>query len=101
LLEHADIFSDLDVIYLSSLNEGLPVCLVETPTLDSMREIVEPATNRELVKSGEVEAFAEALGKATRDHIRLVSARGAAVRAKYSTARMVASIEAIYEELLQ
>jgi glycosyltransferase involved in cell wall biosynthesis len=110
LLEHADIFSDLDVTCLSSFNEGLPVCLVESlaagvpvvaTDVGGVRDIVEPATDGELVKSGEVEAFAEALGRAARERRRLVSARSAAVRAKYSTARMVASIEAIYEELLE
>jgi len=110
LLEHADIFSDLDVTCLSSFNEGLPVCLVESlaagvpvvaTDVGGVRDIVEPATDGELVKSGEVEAFAEALGRAAHVRRRLVSARSAAVRAKYSTARMVASIEAIYEELLE
>jgi glycosyltransferase involved in cell wall biosynthesis len=65
-----------------------------------MREVVEPFASSRSVAC-EVEAFAEALSRTAHERKRLVSARRAAVRAKYLTARMAASIEEIYEELLQ
>ncbi len=110
VLEHADIFSDLDVTCLSSFNEGLPVCLVESlaagvpvvaTDVGGVSDVVEAGTDGELVKSGEVEAFAAALGRAACERRRLVPARSAALRAKYSTGHMVANVEAIYEELLE
>ena len=110
VLEHANIFSDLDVTCLSSFNEGLPVCLVESlaagipvvaTDVGGVRDVVEPAPDGELVKSGDIDAFAEALARVANQRRRLTPERSAAVRAKYATRHMVASVEAIYQELLE
>ncbi len=110
VLERAAIFSDLDVTCLSSFNEGLPVCLIESlaagvpvvaTSVGGVADVVEPGADGELVKSGEDEAFAQALAKVGHKRKRIAPERSAVVREHYSTARMVASIERIYEELLE
>ena len=110
VLERADIFSDLDVTCLSSFNEGLPVSLVESlaaavpviaTDVGGVTDVVEPGTDGELVKSGECESFAEALAKVAHRRRMVSLERSAAVRERYSTARMAANIEGIYEELLE
>ena len=108
VLEHADIFSDLDVTCLSSLNEGLPVSLVESlaagipvvaTNVGGVADVVQSGDG-ELVESGQIDALAEALAKLASRRIRLPAERAATVRAKYSIGHMVQSLEAIYEELL-
>jgi glycosyltransferase involved in cell wall biosynthesis len=110
VLEHADIFSDLDVTCLSSFNEGLPVSLVESlaagvpviaTDVGGVSDVVEAATDGELVKSGDIEGFAEALARLASQRRRLAPERSTAIQEKYSTRRMATSMEAIYEELLQ
>jgi glycosyltransferase involved in cell wall biosynthesis len=109
VLQHADIFSDLDVTCLSSFNEGLPVALVESlaagipvaaTDVGGVRDVVE-AEDGELVAGGEVEAFSHALSKLARARARLSDQRSAAIRQKYSTARMARTLEGIYDELVE
>jgi glycosyltransferase involved in cell wall biosynthesis len=110
VLGRADIFSDLDVTCLSSFNEGLPVCLVESlaagvpvvaTDVGGVRDVVQPGEDGELVESNQVDAFVEALGRLAQRRARLPSQRSAAVREKFSTARMVETLERTYEELIE
>jgi len=110
MLERADIFSDLDVTCLTSFNEGLPISLIESlaaavpviaTDVGGVSDVVEPATDGELVNSGECERFAAALVKVAQRRRMVSCERSAAVRERYSTARMAANIERIYKELLE
>jgi glycosyltransferase involved in cell wall biosynthesis len=110
VLERADIFCDLDVTCLSSFNEGLPVCLVESlaasvpvvaTDVGGVGDVVQSRTDGELVQCGEIEAFADALAKLAIQRVRVSRERSAAVRAEHSISRMVASVEGVYEELLR
>ncbi len=110
VLQHADIFSDLDVTCLSSFNEGLPVALVESlaagvpvvaTDVGGVRDVVQPGEDGELVASGEVQAFANALSRLARQRARLSEQRSAAVRHRYSTTRMARTLEGIYDELIE
>jgi glycosyltransferase involved in cell wall biosynthesis len=109
ILRRADIFSDLDVTCLSSFNEGLPVCLVESlaagvpviaTDVGGVRDVVESAADGELVESNQVESFAEALARRVKNRVPLPNERSAAIREKYSTVRMAGTLEGIYEELV-
>ncbi len=109
ILDRALVFSDLDVMCLSSFNEGLPVCLIESlaasvpvvaTDVGGVSDLVVPETDGELVTSNDEVAFAKAMGRMARKRSRVEPERSAALRERHSTARMVASLESIYEGLL-
>jgi glycosyltransferase involved in cell wall biosynthesis len=109
VLNRAEIYCDLDVVCLSSLNEGLPVCLIEglaaglpvvSTNVGGVAEIVTPGLDGELVESGDVAGLTTALLKMAVSKVRIAPRRSAAIRARHSTARMVGQIENLYREVL-
>jgi glycosyltransferase involved in cell wall biosynthesis len=110
VLDRAKIFSDLDVTCLSSLNEGSPVCLIESlaagipvvaTRVGGVADVVTDAQDGELVESDNEEAYAAALARIGMRRRRTSVERSAAVRAYYSTSRLIKDVEGIYSEVLE
>jgi glycosyltransferase involved in cell wall biosynthesis len=110
ILDRAQIFSDFDVTCLSSLNEGTPVCLIESiaarvPVLATrvggVEDVVTEGRDGELVKSDDEEALAAAMSRAAHNRITLSAQRAASIRDEYSVPRLVKDTGNLYEELLQ
>jgi glycosyltransferase involved in cell wall biosynthesis len=109
ILDRAVVFSDLDVTCLSSFNEGLPVCLIESlaagvpvvaTDVGGVADLVASETDGVLVRSNDQDAFAKAMMRLARERRRVGPERSASIRECHSTARMVTSLESIYEGLL-
>lgn len=109
VLDRARIFCDLDVTCLSSYNEGSPVCLIESlavgipvvaTRVGGVADVVTDAQDGELVESDNEEAYAAALARIGKLRHRISPERSAAVRAYYSTSRLVKDVEGIYSEVL-
>jgi len=109
VLDRAQIYSDLDVTCLASVNEGSPVCLIESlsagvpvvaTNVGGVGDTVQHGSDGELVPSGDEEAFTVALRRAAERRSRVATVRGRAVRDRHSISRMIADVEAIYEEVL-
>src|SRR4051812_8952169 len=108
----AAVYADLDVVCLSSLNEGSPVALIEAmaaarpvvaTAVGGVPEVVRDRISGRLVPSRRPEAMAEAirevLGDAAGARSLGLAARDA-VYPKYSVARLIRDLEALYVELL-
>ncbi len=116
------IYRDLDIICLTSLNEGTPVSLIEAlaagrpvvaTDVGGVRDVVGPAREVDgalirtphgfLVPSGDAQACERAL-RLLADHPEERTAMGRAgrehVRMRYAAARLIRDIEALYAELL-
>ncbi|MFA6356740.1 MAG: glycosyltransferase family 4 protein [Candidatus Omnitrophota bacterium] len=108
----ADVYADLDIVALTSLNEGTPVALIEalascrpvvSTDVGGVRDVVDDGVNGYLVPSGDSSAFAERLFELCSDPGKRV-AFGANGRAKvtgaYSKERLVRDMRSLYEEAL-
>jgi len=107
--EVADVYADLDIVVLTSLNEGTPVALIEalaagkpvvSTDVGGVKDVVEEGINGYLVASGDTEAFAERLKELVADASKRAefgrSGRLKVVR-EYSKARLVKDMEELYE----
>lgn len=108
-MDRARIYSDLDLVCLSSLNEGTPVALIEAMAaglsvvatdVGGVRDVVVDGVDGELVPSGNVEAFAAALGRVVAGS-GLNEARRAAVRHDFSVHRLVRDTSNLYQQVLE
>lgn len=109
----APVYSDLDIVALTSLNEGTPVSLIEAMAsakpviatdVGGVRDIVIDGENGFLVKSNDVGGFSDKLidllsDKAKRDRFGMCGRES--VKMKYSKERLVKDIESLYEECLR
>ena len=107
-MDRARIYSDLDLVCLSSLNEGTPVALIEAMAaglpvvatdVGGVRDVVSDGLDGELVPSGNVEAFAAALGRVVA-RTGLREARRCAVRHDFSVQRLVRDTTNLYRQVL-
>jgi len=109
-LEH--IYADLDVVVLSSLNEGLPVAIIEAMAagkpvvctkVGGVPDLVEDGKNGFLVPSDDHIAMADAIVKIL-DDPHLAEKMGSEGRKKvypaYTKERLIKDMENLYEELL-
>lgn len=109
----ASVYADLDIVALTSLNEGTPVSIIEAMAcakpvvatdVGGVRDLVVHGENGFLVKSGDVKDFSDRLSEllADKDKRLQFGLRGRdAVRVKYSKERLVNDIESLYEECLR
>jgi glycosyltransferase involved in cell wall biosynthesis len=111
--EMADVYADLDIVALTSLNEGTPVALIEalaagrpvvSTDVGGVKDVVEDGVNGYLVASGDAPGLAKHLfGLAgdpkKRDEFGRNGRRK--VLQKYSKERLVKDIKALYEEALR
>jgi glycosyltransferase involved in cell wall biosynthesis len=107
------IYADLDVVVLTSANEGSPVSLIEAmaaacpvvaTSVGGVRDLVEDGVSGLLVPSGDAAATAEAIEAVLRDADRR-RAMGEAGRKRvypaFSVERLVGDVDALYGELLR
>jgi glycosyltransferase involved in cell wall biosynthesis len=102
------VYADLDVVVLSSLNEGSPVAIIEamaagrpvvSTDVGGVGEVVEDGRSGLLVPSRDAAALARAVTKVLSNPAaaeRLGSAARAAVYPKYSSGRLVGDLERLY-----
>ncbi len=106
----ADIYSDLDIVVLTSLNEGTPVALIEAlaagrpvvaTEVGGVRDVVEDGVSGYCVASGDINAFARRIADLIADPGKRVEfgAKGReAVRVKFSKERLIEDMAKLYEE---
>jgi glycosyltransferase involved in cell wall biosynthesis len=108
----AAVYADLDVVCLSSLNEGSPVALIEAmaaarpvvaTAVGGVPEVVRDRISGHLVPARRPDAMAQAIGEVLGDgaSARLLGlAARDAVYPKYSVSRLIRDLEALYLDLL-
>lgn len=107
------VYADLDLVALSSDNEGLPVALIEAmaagrpvvaTNVGGVPELVQEGENGYLVPPGDSPALARRMLDALGDRDRL-AAMGATGRerafASFTVDRLVRDVEALYDQLLR
>lgn len=106
------VYADLDIVALTSLNEGTPVSIIEamaaarpvvSTKVGGVGDVIAEGESGYLVPSGDVQIFAEKIlalagNRTLRERLGL-RGRAAAVK-KYSKDRLVRDIEALYKECL-
>jgi len=109
----ADVYADLDVVALTSLNEGTPVSLIEAmassrpvvaTAVGGVPDLVQDGQTGLLVSPREALPLKEAMQTLLRDETlreRIGSAGRAHVHSKYSDKRLIKDIEALYEKALK
>jgi glycosyltransferase involved in cell wall biosynthesis len=109
-MDRARIYSDLDVVCLTSFNEGTPVALIEAMAagipvvatdVGGVRDVVSDGIDGELVRSGDAEAFAEALGRVASRVGSLRESRRSSVRCAFSVQRLVRDTANLYQRVLE
>lgn len=105
------IYADLDVVVLSSLNEGSPVAIIEamaaarpvvSTDVGGVGEVVADGRGGRLVPPRDPAALAEAVAEVLSDPesaARMGRAARAAVYPKYSSVRLVGDVERLYLDL--
>lgn len=109
----ADVYRSLDVVALTSRNEGTPVALIEAMAMErvviatkigGVEDIVEHERTGLLVESGDVESLAAGMMRLARDRDlreRLGRAARASVLRMYSKGRLIADVSSMYRELMR
>lgn len=110
--EMAPVYAALDLLALTSLNEGTPVTLIEgmaagrpvvSTAVGGVPEIVADGETGLLAPAGDVDALARAVVELLRDPARrraMGQAGRESVRARFSAGRLVGDVERLYTELL-
>ncbi|MFB3789161.1 MAG: glycosyltransferase family 4 protein, partial [bacterium] len=106
------VYRDLDLVVLTSANEGLPVVIIEAlasgapavaTRVGGVPELIEEGKTGYIVEPGNIESIAEGIKKAAADPAQTramgLAAREEIIR-KYSIQRLVGDIEKLYDELL-
>lgn len=108
----AEAYADLDVVALTSLNEGTPVSLIEamassravvSADAGGVKDLVRPNENGLLSKINDVEGFSDNLFSLLLDkdaRVRMGTCGRESVKAKYGKERLVRDIENLYEECI-
>lgn len=107
------IYEELDIVVLTSLNEGTPVSLIEAmagarPVIASrvggVPDIVRDGINGYLVESGDIEAFTEKLSELIKDPEKrgIFGQNGRKmVQERFSKERLIKDTKELYNNLLQ
>ncbi len=101
-----------DVVALSSKNEGTPVCLIEAlacgravvaTDVGGVADVLGEGAYGIIVPAGDEAAFAAALRRVLdpRERARLEGLGRSSVVSRYDVGRLVADVEALYDELLE
>ncbi|KPK42635.1 MAG: hypothetical protein AMJ78_01815 [Omnitrophica WOR_2 bacterium SM23_29] len=107
-----NIYSDIDIIALTSLNEGTPVSLIEAlaagrsvvaTDVGGVADVVEDGVNGYLVPSGDVEGFSKRLAELIEDSQkrRQFGFKGREmVRGRFSKERLIEDVKNLYESAI-
>ncbi len=107
------IYADLDVVVLTSVNEGTPVSVIEAMAagcpvvatrVGGVPDVIQDGVTGRLVASGDVEGLARAMREALTDREltqRMAEAARAEVSQRYTVEALVRNTEALYERLLR
>jgi glycosyltransferase involved in cell wall biosynthesis len=105
------IYADLDVVALSSINEGTPVTLIEAmaagvpvaaTAVGGVRDVLAGGARGQLAAPRDPEALAHAIERALSAESRARALTQApAVKAEYGQARLCADLERLYDRLLE
>jgi glycosyltransferase involved in cell wall biosynthesis len=105
------IYADLDVVALSSVNEGTPVALIEamaagipvaSTAVGGVADVLHNGDRGELCPSGDADALAAAIERALSAEARARASRiRAEVREEFDGERRCADLARLYEELLE
>jgi glycosyltransferase involved in cell wall biosynthesis len=113
LTEMDEVFAGIDIVALSSLNEGTPVSLIEaqaankpivTTDVGGVRDVVLENETAFITPSGDVASFADALLKLTENATRrqTMGQQGCSlVKDKFDKSRLVNDVRKLYYQLLQ
>jgi len=108
----ASVYAALDVVALTSLNEGTPVTLIEglaagrpvvSTAVGGVPDIVADGETGLLVPTGDADALAEAVVGLLRDPARrrvMGQAGRESVRGRFAVERLIGDVERLYAELL-
>lgn len=106
----AQLYADLDVVALSSVNEGTPVALIEAMSagvpvastrVGGVAEVLRDGARGELAPARDPSALAAAIERALQPAARArAAAQRAAVAAEYGAERLCDDLGRLYEELL-
>ncbi|MCM8782059.1 MAG: glycosyltransferase [Candidatus Omnitrophica bacterium] len=108
-----EIYADLDVVVLTSLNEGTPLCLIEAMAsqkavvaiaVGGVRDLVEDGKTGLLVKSNDALQVKEAILRLLKDEMlrrRLGEKAGEYVCRIYSKQRLINDMKSLYNELVR
>jgi glycosyltransferase involved in cell wall biosynthesis len=108
-----DVFAGIDIVALSSLNEGTPVSLIEaqsankpivTTDVGGVRGVVLENETAFITPSGDAAAFADALLRLTEDPLLRISMgeKGChLVKDKFDKSRLVNDMRHLYYQLLK
>lgn len=106
----ANVYSDLDIVALTSLNEGTPLTIIEAlaasrpvvaTNVGGVADVVEDGVNGYLVPSGDVESFSHRLADLVEDsqkRFEFGSKGRQMVREKFTKERLVNDIKSLYLE---
>ncbi len=109
----ADVYADLDIVALTSLNEGTPVSIIEAMAcakpvvatdVGGVRDVITHGENGLLAESNNVKDFSDKIYELAVDkdkRLRFGLCGREAVRSKYSKERLIKDIEALYEDCLK
>ena len=107
------IYADLDIVCLTSLNEGTPVSLIEAMAcgkpvvatdVGGVKDIVKESINGLLVPSGDVDGFRSAIINILQDNekrMRMGDNGREFVRANFGKGRLIEDTKRLYENLLK
>ena len=110
--EMSDVYADLDIVALTSNNEGTPVALIEalasgrpvvSTDVGGVKDVVDDGVNGYLVPAGDVSGFAGRLFELAADSRKrdMLGKNGRSkVMKAYSKDRLVIDMKALYEEAL-
>ena len=107
------VYSDIDIVALTSLNEGTPVSIIEgmivglpvvATDVGGVKDVVKDGKNGILIRTGDVDGFVSAIESLLGDDEkrRLYGKNGREMaREKYDSRRLVEDIEELYTELTE
>jgi glycosyltransferase involved in cell wall biosynthesis len=107
------LYADLDVVALTSINEGTPVSLIEAmaagvpvvaTAVGGVPDVVVDGETGYLVEAGDVKEMAEAIIKLLRnpDRAKVMGSAGReAIYPRFAAQTLIANVEGLYAELLR
>ncbi|MBU1006932.1 MAG: glycosyltransferase family 4 protein [Candidatus Omnitrophica bacterium] len=107
-----EVYGDLDIVVLTSLNEGTPVSLIEAMAaarpvvatrVGGVGDVVSDGKNGYLVKSGDVEGFAEKLSELIKDRdkrLKFGEEGRRSVKDRFSKDRLIKDVKELYNNIL-